>query len=454
MRPGRAGVPTAFAVAFVVAATAGAADAQTASFFGFGNAAHVIRQTEVSGKVTGQVVVSFHGDQASGCGVLGVCGYSGTVIWNPGASVDLEIATLRVHKRIRYAGSVLFGIGPSSDVNTTARVERSVGGHTAGRCVDAEPQFGGLSGASVRGRTFTLQPFDKQSSLLATRCAGPRDGDLAAVGPRLTLPVAQVLRGERRLDLRGARPFAVDGFAGTISSTLILHLGKPTNVRNRGAGSFPPGVRTVKMRIVREHLSLVRLRGTVTESFRGSPNPDVCALLDSCGAFGTITLHPIAHAPTAQLIAQGAARLPYRDFLVALGVLRGSAPRGIGVFGDVSWDDRGNALERLTAPDQCSDAGPLRDGFVSIGVTRMVVSYSRSGPLDTLCPGPVAAGVNAQSLLSGTIRRGILNARTFRLVLSRGASLQDDGYTGSVRGSLRLTLRRGRVTQQVITEPQ
>jgi hypothetical protein len=456
VRRGRVIVLASLVAAFVLAAPVTAA-AQSASIFVFGNGAHVIRQTGLAGSVSGHVVVSFRGDAASGCRALGVCDYSGTVIWNPGRSVDLEVVKLRVHKRIEYTAFASFGIGPSSDESTTARVQRNVDGLAAGRCVDAEPQYGGLSGVSVRDRTLALQLFDHQSSLLATRCAGPRDGDLSSAGPRLMLPVGELLRGERRIDLRRVRAFATHGFAGTVTSTVTLRLGKPRNAGNGGGGGFPSGVKTVRTRIVTERLSLVRLRGTVTESFHGSPNADVCALLDSCGALGTITLRPTSHAPTAQLIASGPARLRYRDFLVALGVLPGSPTPGIGVDGSVTWDDNGTAVEHLLQPSRCSGAGRLSDGSVSIDVqrTRAVFSYSRFESLDTECPGPIAAAVNApSSLLSGAAARRILGARTFTVVVNRGSSLQDDGYIGSVHGSLGLTLRRGRLTQQVITEPR
>jgi hypothetical protein len=453
VRIGRVTVLASLISAFVLAAPVAAA-AQSASIYAFGNGAHVIRQIGLAGSVSGQVVVSFRGDPASGCRALGVCEYSGTVIWNPGRSVDLEVAKLRVHKRIEYTAFASFGIGPSSDESTTARVQRNIDGRPAGRCDDAEPQAGTPS-TVVRERTFTLQLFAEQGSLLTTRCAGPRDGELAAAGPRVMLPVGRLLRGQRLLDLREARSFAARGFTGTVISTVMLRLGKPRNAGNNGAGGFPPGIKRVRTRIVTEHLSRVGVRGNVTASFQGSSDADLCSLLDSCGLVGTTTLDPISRSPQGYLYASGPATLPYRAFLVALGLRRGSPPAAIRMGGGVSWEDDGSAHEQLTAPNRCSDVARLGAGFATIDSrrTRLLLSYNPAEPPTTECPGPNVAALGS-GLLSGSMPRTTLSSRPFTLVLRRGSSLRDDGYTGSVRGSLRLTLRRGRVTQQVITEPQ
>ena len=91
----------------------------------------------------------------------------------------------------------------------------------------------------------------------------------------------------------------------------------------------------------------------------------------------------------------------------------------------------------------------------------MSVQYQVGGFPRTRCPGP-ALGPSADpftsgpltsgSLASGAIPRRELYRRQFSLVLRGARSFGDDGYLGRVSGSLALTLRRGRLRQQVVTQ--
>jgi hypothetical protein len=82
----------------------------------------------------------------------------------------------------------------------------------------------------------------------------------------------------------------------------------------------------------------------------------------------------------------------------------------------------------------------------------LLLSYALADSPTTECPGPFVD--QGSPLLSGVMPRATLSSRTFTLMLQRGLSFRDDGYDGSARGNLTLILRRGRVTQQVITEPR
>jgi hypothetical protein len=448
-------VLAAVVVAFALATTVAFAQGSSTLLIALPDAEHVLSETGIDGTVRGQVVVSFHGDPASGCRARGVCGYGGTVIVRPGGSLDLFIVKLRVHNRIIDVASTYLGYDGGAP-STTARVDRSIDGRTVGQCVDAQQPTDTLPSIRERGRSITVRLFDRKNSVLATRCAGPRDDDLISAGPTLMLPIGRLIRGRRVIDLRGIRSFSAHGFAGTITSTVVLSLGKPRKLSNGGSGSgFPPGIKPVRTRVVIEHLSPVGVRGSITASFRGASDADACSLLDSCALVGTTTLDPISRSPDGYLYASGPARLPYRSFLVALGLRRGSPPAAIRVAGGVSWQDDGSGHEQLTAPNRCSDVARLGAGFATIQSRRtsLLLSYAPAESPTTECPGPSFVGPGSR-LLSGIMPRTTLSSRTFTLVLRRGSSFQDDGYTGSVRGSLRLTFRRGRVTQQVITEPR
>jgi hypothetical protein len=402
--------------------------------------------------VTGQVVVSFRGDPSSGCGAIGVCSYTGTVIWSPAGTGSLQIAKILSHKEISYVVFNSFGNGPTAET-ASARVQRTIAGRLAGSCADAEPQPGPSFITEHRGR-FTFDLFERGGTVLATRCAGPIDDDLVAVGPRATLAVNGLISGDREIDLREQRSFAGHGFAGTMTSTVVLRLGKPRE-RNGGGNSIPQGVPRTRERTVTERLSVGQVRGGVTESFRGTSDTDVCALLDSCGASGTIALRPTPRAPEASLYAIGSAKLPYSDFLVALGLRRGPLAKGIHLYGQVDWTDAGTAREQFSQSGLCSDATRLQQGSVSIEARggSLTASYAPGSVVDTRCPRP-STPRQYVSVLSGAAPLSRLAGGTFTLRLRRGSAITDDGYSGRTSGDLSITLRRGRVTQQVFTEPQ
>ena len=340
--------------------------------------------------MAGQVTVAFHGDAATGCAAAGLCGYSGTIVFRS-RSGDLSVETYRRQGRI---GRLDFlSLGPGLDGYTTvSEVERSVAGQPAGLCADAQPSSRGGPSATIRGRTVTISLLQPGGSLLSTRCAGPLDGDLAGAGPKATISLPAALRGRTVIPLQASNPFASHGFAGTVSSTLVLTLGKPS--RPSSGASFPPGIKTERMRIVIERLSVARLAGQLSGSVQGTPDPIVCRLLDSCGISGTLGLTlPGAGGAVGELIATGPANLPYGEFLTALGQIRSGTRRGITVVGSVAWTKAGSVNANLTQPNACSDAAPLGQLFVSLlpagGVSG---GYFGSTPWRTRCLGPMVPG--------------------------------------------------------------
>jgi hypothetical protein len=69
----------------------------------------------------------------------------------------------------------------------------------------------------------------------------------------------------------------------------------------------------------------------------------------------------------------------------------------------------------------------------------------------TRCPGPSLRDV--QPLLTGPLDRSALGRRQFRIDVAGKETLSDDGYVILARGRLSLVVRRGRITQQVSSEP-
>ena len=417
--------------------------------FGVPSGAKLVSQADVPIDVAGQLTVTFHGDAATGCAAAGLCGYSGTVVFRS-RSGDLGVETYRQRGRIGHMA--FLSLSPGLDGYTTvSEVERSVAGQPAGLCADAEAPPLGAPSVTIRGRTLTIALLGPGGSLLSTRCAGPLDGDVAGAGPKATISLQAALRGRTEVSLQGSNPFASHGFAGTVSSTLVLTLRKPS--RPASGTHFPPGIKTERMRVVTERLSVARLAGQLTGSVQGTADPTVCRLLDSCGTSGTLGLTlPGAGDADAELIATGPASRPYDDFLTALGQIRGGARHGITVAGSVAWTNAGRVNASLTQPSACSDAAPLGQLYVSLQPAAGASGgYFGSSPWRTRCPGPMVPG--QVQPLSARVRLRMMGPREFGVTFRPVGSLTDDGYTLTLHGHLSLVLRRGRITQQVLTEP-
>lgn len=435
----------------VPALLAARAPAQTSSglVIGIPNA-KVLSQTSLSGQVSGQLVVSFQGDSAAGCATHGLCPYSGTIVVRP-RSVSFDIVTLRRHGRIGHLALLSLDPGDSG-LLTVAQVERSVPGEPPGECVDA-PSGGDTSAgtAAVHGSSISIGVLNPSESVLSTRCAGPLDRDVASAGPRATISLAAVLRGRTKIDLSGTRSFAAHGFAGTVSSTLVLSLhkspGEPPNAPP------PPPIAMHRIRLVTETLRLVGIGGQITEDVRGTADPVVCRLLDSCGAAGTLTLTaPAARGAHAELVATGPASRPYRDFLTALRLSHAGRARGINVGALISVAQAGEVTADFTAPSACTDTAADADLFISGAVVGHVVRLATSSaPWRTRCPGPRLQELSPRS--SGAVSLSAIGRRTFTVAVRPRGSVLDDGYSASLQGRLALRLRRGRVTQQVLAEP-
>jgi hypothetical protein len=293
---------------------------------------------------------------------------------------------------------------------------------------------------------------------MPTRCAGPVAADLAAAIPRVTISSRRLEAGHVRLDFRGRRSFASHGFAGTLTSSLVVTVGGPVHMR-LPIPTQPPATKPVLIRVVTETLH-ARVGGRLSDAISGSSDPDVCVLLDSCGLSGTLTLTPKATVPKAELTASGPASRPYRDFLTALGLSRAGRAGGISVSGEIEWKDAGTVSEAIHQAAACTDTAPLADGLVGMVVTgtRIAAQYGlglgfgSAGTERTRCPGPSSIGVNGP-LVSGSVPRSRLRRRAFTITLHRSAPASDEGYTVRPAGAITLELRRGRVHQTVESLP-
>jgi hypothetical protein len=439
----------AFAVpiALALAPSAQAQGGDSVSQVLFGAPGQIVSETTVQVSTEGQIVVSFHGDAGTGCAASGLCPYSGTIVVRP-QSGAIGVVTYRLHGRTRRLVSLFLGAG-NAQYSTAARVERSIPGQPPGLCADTESNSSGGPSATVHNGAVTIQLFAADENTLSTRCAGPLDGDVAGAIPPVTIPLNRLAHGRMNVDLSGNGSFASHGFAGTVSSTLALILGAAS--KNNSQPTFPRGIKTKRIRNVTEQLTLTRLTGDLTATIQGVDNPLVCRLLDSCGLTGTVGFGQTARDFTGSVLATGPASRPERDFLAALGLSAGN-PHGIGVVVVGDWS-QGPATAEEMQSGTCTDTAPGGVMFVTLAAGRgQLRGFANATAWRTRCPGPV---LSAQSnpLLDAALPRAALGRRTFTIGLRPAGPVGDDGYTLAVHGQLSLVLRRGRITQQVITEP-
>ncbi len=436
----RVGIGVVLALAFAVPA-AGAQNA-TQVLFGISGFGKAVSTTEVPAQLTGSLTVAFHGDRTAGCAAQGLCGYAGTVVLSPGSGADVGIERFRHRGHATYAAALSLG-GGQFGAMTAARVQRSGGG----LCGDATSPFVTVPATISRG-VVTVPLLAPGGTLLTTRCAGPLDSDLSSASPQIQLPLGQLLRGRRTLDLSGTRSFAAGGFAGTVTSTLRLGLGRPST--QPSARNFR-GVKTRREREVIETLAVTQARGALGLSIRS--DPATCPFLDSCGVQGSVTGMIAAQNPTASLDVIGPATRPYADFLAALGLSQTGNPRGLQVVGAVTWGSGGTLASNLDQGVPCTSQAPLGGGTVQLFLRadRLAGSYVPLTSLRTRCPGPRLA--QDETLATGSLSLRGAGNRRFTLRMSGQGPLSDDGYSFSQQTSLTLSLRRAGLRQVIQREP-
>ena len=278
-------------------------------------------------RITGQLSVQFHGDSAAGCARWGLCGYSGTLSWQPPPAASIQIErTLGGHPHLAIDLIPTLTAGPQLAGGVTSASVALAGGSSSGsasRCLDAAGAGQGAS-LGVRHGAVTFSLARESPALLVTRCAGPRDADVLEHLPTPTLPLATVEHGRTAISLAASPQLKAHGFAGSITSTIVLHLGRPGRTRTENNRS-PQGLTKSGREIDVSYRA--SLNGSVVEEIRGVADPLECGPLGSCGATGTITLTPRATA-TASLIVDAKATTPRRELLAAAGLGPGS-PGGV-----------------------------------------------------------------------------------------------------------------------------
>jgi hypothetical protein len=396
--------------------------------------------TQIPVRLRGDLAVQFHGDQATGCATRGLCGFSGTVIWQPPSTGSIDVDSFRDHGRTEYdvsldLSSQGFTVGPAIDGGTTTADVRFAPNGSAGSssiCTDAAAT-GADIGMPVNLRAASLTLAAASPSLLGTRCAGPLQSDIASLLARRVVDVATLFHGRAAVDLASSADFAVHGLAGTVTSTVELSLGRPRTQRfsDSGSSSKQPTVRTVVLSY-RAHLD-----GSIVTHIHGDPSS--CAALGSCGADGTFALRVHSTPGTLALGTVTRARRPLRDVLTALGLRKDGNPRGILVLGFfIVHGPLTYSVNVAQGANTCRDSGPAGPDAITLSPTRTHLRAEFDGALPAphlRCPGP-----NVSQVAFGAPPIDHLTRRGGTIHLTGGSQVQDDGYIGRTAANLTLTM--------------
>jgi hypothetical protein len=410
----------------------------------------VVSDTDIPVRTTGQLTVSFHGDEATGCAARGLCAYSGTVIWEPARSGDLSVETTHFHGKVEHDVELLLsGQSDPFESNpgdvTTANVHFAPDSGVGSDCADAA-ETGSDFSIPTHGQAALASLNRSFPDVLRTRCAGPLVSDLGRLGVGSSIAVSALLRGRRTITLGSSGAFAADGFGGTVSSTIALVLGKPSIQRlpsRRRPSRRAISVRTVE---VGYHASL-----TGRLSLRTHGDPASCAPLGACGANGAFSIRPDGSGGTLRLEAFTRASRPLRDVLTALGLRSDGNPRGITAIGAFFGHSLGRADVTVTqGSNTCRDSGLAPPVSILVTVARGVLSVSdatEGAAVDLRCAGPLL--LSGTKIAAATDPALILGHRRTTIRLRGRTALNDDGYAGRALSDLTLTLSHPRVKTRV-----
>jgi hypothetical protein len=422
----------------------------------FGPAGSLASERSSRVQVSGALTVTFHGDVATGCAAAGLCGYSGSVTWRPPASGELIIFTTRSHHHTSDSAQLYLqgaGLPPAGGVTSATVQSTAASPSGAATCVDAAATGVALDLPVRHGRVdFGLD--GASPSLLSDRCAGPRDRQILPRLPAPWLTVAAVRRGGAVVDLSATRPFAADGFAGTIDSTIVLRLG-PAGRAIRPSSTTPRnGVRYVELTVDYR----VRASGSLLEHVAGSADPAVCAPLGACGVTGTETVTTRGEAGSGALTLFARATVPRRRLLAAAGLSGGRPATGVTGTASLTWDGNGTVQTALgQGAHQCHQAAPAGRGSALLDASHgrldvaLLPSDLQPGPPASECPGPEDEA--ATKLASGELPLRALGRRSVSVVLRAGTSFPDDGYSVRTDPHLTLTLTRAATHTSSVTFP-
>ena len=415
----------------------------------------------------GALVYSWHGDPARGCARIGVCGIEGSLVVRP------QQSALLIQPNHTPSGFIEFDTS-----SAIARVRRTEAG-SSGDCVETTV----WPNADSQGLGITWQRRGAQATLSLAQQDGPVAGHCA--GPLWEgLPARLVGRRLPGRALRFSFPASLVFSAGPYTGTLISTLGfRPDTSGDSSSGSQSGGGAPPTHSVLDERVALTyrfaEPAATLHASLLGERDP-FCATLDACGTSGGVSVSVDESDGTFMLLAdrivghrvgRAGALADFRARKLLLNI-----PPGMG--------GSSSSTETLARPGgaTCTDTrdtgqiaslwlgspfdppsfvigpnGPVQPTGPLLQPRTFTVLMALDDPGDALrtaCAGPNGTDVFGTN---GVLARGVIDvrqllARHLRVDLRPPASFSAPSYSGSISGSITLTMSLIRVFAGTVKE--
>jgi hypothetical protein len=396
-----------------------------------------------TGVVSGQIVLSWHGDPARGCTAAGVCDVSGSLVYRP-EQIQIQGRQLRSGRFLPNQAFL------ESSQGSTVRVTR--GGSAV--CVDSVDTSDFILAPKHRGGSqryrFNVTDGLELGAFSAGRCSGPLARELATVLPAGTVNVAGLSRRPATFDLRGRTAIAAGPFSGEMVSTLRARMQRPRRPESYYEVTERDGKhRSHRLMIFEASFRVKSISGALTTSFAGTGDP-FCRPLDSCDSHGSSTF--TMEAPDTSIDLFGTQLLAHGErasLTRALRDLRSGRMRLHGQLNNESDTSLARVASTVIRADgsTCVDPGEQEaPADLQAGVSPRGLRFLLNGNQDALrthCPGPSELDVVHRGALAGaTLPVDEVVKPTLQLRLLPSPFFGSTGYSGTRSGGIVFDLER------------
>jgi hypothetical protein len=411
------------------------------------------RDAESEGQITGDIVLTWHGDPARGCAGAGLCDVSGSLRYAP--DFALTYGELLANGRFQPEELDLESGDP-----TAIRVRRGASTGPSGLCLDlADNSFdlGLRRGPAGHYRVGLLGGDREVGGFSSSHCAGPLGQELQTLFPIGSLDAGSLGRHSAVLDFTRTMPFVAGPFSGELTSTLRARMPRVDvdEESSSSSGTLPSNSTTDQGREVTLVLEyrLKRGSGSLVTNFGGTGEP-FCMPFDACGASGSLTYSASLPPHGGSLTIYAHRRLrkhEHANLRTALRDLRANRLEVDSIL-DPDEEAQGRVTSSVTRPDglTCTDAGASTSAEIRVdrgaGGVRFGLNASTDVEADALrthCQGPGQQDIaGADPLLAARVSARELVRKALHVRLTPKASFATSAYSGTLTGGFDIDLTR------------